>query len=417
MPLHVDYSHEDSVIGQIIMAADSGQGDIVRSAMAEVEPEDFTRHRKAFEAMRKVMSDGELPDSVQLGRQLGQCKELVEAMDATSPVFSVTNVRIMARQLHGQRKQAEFGQAQERAMRTQAKDDFAKAAKLAQEIASGGSESGKVFSMRQVAREVFSHMEQAYSGTLPEHPQTGYPDLDDCLGGLQPGGVTIIAARPGVGKTAFALNIVERACLLKGEPSLFVSCEMTKGELFTRLLAQRTKISLQTLRTGSMKDHDWPKLSEATTALDKAPLTIWDGTAPNLNDITKALDACPGAKLLFVDYIQLCSAISRRDRRDLEIQEVSQGLKAIAKERKLHVVALSQLNRENDSDKPRLSGLRGSGSIEQDADAVLLLSKADDDGYGETSVACDVAKNRHGPLRRVALRWMGGSMRFESVAA
>lgn len=413
--LRADFGAEDSVIGQLIVAADTGQADVVRATMAELEPQDFVRHREAFVAMVEIVAGGELPDTVQLGRKLGQCDALFNALEACEPVFTLANIRIMAKQLASQRKRADLAQAKLQADKTGAGDDFAKVAKIAQELAAGNGSRGKTFSMRQVAKEVFAHLEQAHAGLLPEHPKTGFSEIDDCLGGLQPGGLTIVAARPGVGKTAFALNIAERACVGSHTACLIVSCEMTKGELFTRLLAQLSRIPLHLLRTAQFKDPDWAKISKATMTLDKAPLTIWDGTAPNLNDIAKALDVAGNPKILIVDYLQLCTAIVKRDRNDLEIQEVSQGLKAIAKERQLHVIALSQLNRENDTDRPKLSGLRGSGSIEQDADAVMLLSKSEDQGFGMAEVLCDIAKNRHGPLKRVQLRWLGSSMRFEQA--
>lgn len=412
MTLHVDYSLEDSVIGQLVVAADNGRMDLIREVVSMLDEKDFDRHRDAFKVIARLTTSGIAAGTMEMHQELGMGDKLFAVLEASEHVFTLVNTKIMARQLGSKRRRQELDAAHSKANATGKREDFAAAAKIAAELSGIGESRGNLNHTKAIAKGVFDRLEAAFSGDLPDYPKSGYPDIDECLGGLQPGAVTVVGARPGIGKTSFALNVIERACLGQGVESLVISCEMTKEELFSRLLSQLTRISTHRLRLGRITDGDWPKLAKATDQLTRAPLTIWDGSSPNLVDIEKAVAASGSPKIVVIDYLQLCTSMQPRQTRSLEVGEVSRGLKALAKERKAHFIVLSQLNRAGDGERPTLANLRESGDIEQDADAIMLLSKPGGP-ESDTNVLCDIAKNRHGPTELVTLRWLKQFTRFE----
>jgi len=252
---------------------------------------------------------------------------------------------------------------------------------------------------------------------------TGFKDFDKTTGGLQPGELIIIASRPSMGKTALALNIACHAALHHQKKVAFFSLEMTTRSLILRLLASEAEIDLSTLRTGFLPKHAFDKLSAAGSKLSQAEIRIDDsGTATILEIKAKCrrLKAERGLDLVMVDYLQLASADGRRDRKDLEIAEISRGLKALAKELQLPVVALSQLNRgpeQRDPDKrrPILGDLRESGAIEQDADVIAFIyrdvvykKETEDPNLAELIIA----KQRNGPTGTVKLHFEGRCAHF-----
>lgn len=262
------------------------------------------------------------------------------------------------------------------------------------------------------------------SGDLTGLP-TGFKDVDEMTGGLQPGELIIIAARPSMGKTAFALNIGRNAALDHQKRIAVFSLEMTTRSLILRMLASESSIDFSTLRKGFLARHDYQRLIQAGDKLSEAEVWIDDSGSATILEMkakSRRLHAEGGLDLVIVDYLQLASADGRRDRKDLEIAEISRGLKALAKELHIPVIALSQLNRgpeQRDPDKrrPILGDLRESGAIEQDADVIAFIYR--DVVYNKETedprkAELIIAKQRNGPTGTIFLNFEGRFARFEN---
>ena len=255
---------------------------------------------------------------------------------------------------------------------------------------------------------------------------TGIGLLDNVITGLNRSDLILLAARPGMGKTSFALNIAKHVALKCKRKVAFFSLEMTKEQLASRLLSMEALISGTTLRTGKLSTDEWVRLIEAGDVLSKTNMYLDDTPGINVPEIKAKLRRLKGVDLLIIDYLQLMSASRRIDNRVQEISEITRNLKILAKEFNVPVLTLSQLSRASEQraeHKPQLSDLRDSGSIEQDADIVLFLYREDyyknSEGGSEdadkNSGECIVAKNRHGETRSVPLHWQGEFMRFTAV--
>jgi replicative DNA helicase len=257
--------------------------------------------------------------------------------------------------------------------------------------------------------------------------ETGYKSLDLILQGLQPSSMTIIGARPGTGKTAFALGILIHVGAVVKRPALFFSLEMSRQELAERILASTARIDSSKLRTGDLSDADWNRAHEAFGFLQSARVFIDDNPSLTVMDVRSRARRIKQQQgdlgVVIVDYLQLMSSRGRSENRQVEVSDMSRSLKILARELQCPVIALSQLSRklEDRADKrPVMSDLRESGSLEQDADVVLFLFRPEQ--YGE--VANDkkseaeiiVGKNRNGPTRTAHLTWRGEFARFDNVA-
>jgi replicative DNA helicase len=255
---------------------------------------------------------------------------------------------------------------------------------------------------------------------------TGFADIDRMTSGLQPGDLIIVAGRPSMGKTAFALNVAEHVAIAQGLPVAVFSMEMGAGQLALRMLSSVGRINQQRLRTGRMEDGDWPKLTEAIQKLHEAHLYIDETPALNALELRarsrRLSKMCGSLGLIVIDYLQLMSASGSGENRATEISEISRSLKALAKELQVPVVALSQLNRtvESRTDKrPVMSDLRESGAIEQDADVIFALYR--EEHYNPDTPEKGVAevlilKQRNGPTGRLNLRFAGENTRFDNLA-
>ena len=244
---------------------------------------------------------------------------------------------------------------------------------------------------------------------------SGFKDIDDTLAGMQRSNLLILASRPGVGKTSLALNIAQSLAVKYKRPVGFFSLEMSKEELVDRLLVAQADIDAWRLKTGKLTEDDFTKLSNAMGELAEAPLYIDDTPALSILEMrTKArrLQVEVGIDLLVVDYLQL--ARSRQlENRVQEVSEISQGLKNLARELKIPILAISQLSRaveQRGTRKPQLADLRESGSIEQDSDVVMFLWREDEDNTEK--IILDVAKHRNGPLRSINLFFKGDRIKF-----
>jgi replicative DNA helicase len=279
--------------------------------------------------------------------------------------------------------------------------------------------------LTQVVERIQELFERAHPSDVTGVP-TGFADLDSKTAGLQPGDLIIVAGRPSMGKTAFALNIGEHVAIDNGMPVAVFSMEMGASQLALRLLSSVGRIDQQRLRTGRLQDDDWPKLTAAIQKLHEAQFFIDETPALNAIDLRararRLHRTCGRLGLIIVDYLQLMSATSVGENRATEISEISRSLKALAKELHVPVVALSQLNRtvEQRTDKrPVMSDLRESGAIEQDADVILFIYR--DEVYNPDTTDKGVAeiiigKQRNGPIGRVNLRFGGEFTRFDNLA-
>ncbi len=273
-------------------------------------------------------------------------------------------------------------------------------------------------SVRDTLAESFDRIDELHkSGEGMRGVPTGFPDLDNALAGMQKSNLIVLAARPGVGKTSLAMNIAQYVALQVKRPVGFFSLEMSREELVDRLLVAQADIDAWKLKTGKLSEDDFTKLSNAMGELAEAPLFIDDTPALSILEMrTKArrLQVENGLDFLIVDYLQLARSRNLENRVQ-EVSEISQGLKNLARELKIPVLALSQLSRAVETrggKKPQLADLRESGSIEQDADVVMFLWREDDEN--NENIMLDIAKHRNGPLKSIPLHFRGDRIRFYS---
>ena len=257
---------------------------------------------------------------------------------------------------------------------------------------------------------------------------TGISALDNTITGLNRSDLILLAARPGMGKTSFALNIARYVAVKAKKKIAFFSLEMSKEQLASRLLSTEGLITGTKLRTGKLNDEEWVRLIEAGEILSRTELYLDDTPGITIPEMKAKVRRLRGVDLIIIDYLQLMKSSRRIDNRVQEISEITRNLKIMAKEFNVPVITLSQLSRASEQraeHEPQLSDLRDSGSIEQDADIVLFLYR---EGYYQSTKAgnknpedvdmnsgqCIVAKNRHGETRSVPLHWQGEFMRFTS---
>jgi replicative DNA helicase len=254
---------------------------------------------------------------------------------------------------------------------------------------------------------------------------TGFAELDSLTNGLHPGQLVILAARPALGKSTLGLDICRNASIKHGITSVIFSLEMSRNEIVMRLLSAEAQVSLQHMRSGTMTEADWAKMANKMGVVSEAPLFIDDSPNMTLMEIRakcRRLKQRHNLKLVVVDYLQLMTSGKRVESRQQEVSEFSRSLKLLAKELEVPVIAISQLNRgpEQRQDKrPMLSDLRESGSLEQDADMVVLLHR--EDFYERESPRAGeadfiVAKHRNGPTANITVAFQGHYSRFVDMA-
>ena len=276
--------------------------------------------------------------------------------------------------------------------------------------------------IRDIAVDSIEKIEDIYrsKGKLTGVP-TGFVDFDQKTAGLQKSDLILLAARPSMGKTAFALNIIQNAAIRGNVPTAIFSLEMSREQLVNRMLCSEAMLDAQRLRTGELTDSDWTDLIQAMGPLSQAPIYIDDtpGITPmEVRSKCRRLKVEKGLGLIVIDYLQLMSGNGRTDSRQQEISDISRSLKAIAREMDAPVIALSQLSRacEQRADhRPMLSDLRESGAIEQDADVVAFLYR--DEYYfpkteKKNQAELIIAKQRNGPTGTIDLTWMGQFTKF-----
>lgn len=286
-------------------------------------------------------------------------------------------------------------------------------------------DSGEFVPIRQVVMNAMDRIEAASrnKGSVTGIP-TGFTDLDYRTAGMQPSDLVLIAARPSMGKTAFALNIAQYVAFKRNLPVAIFSLEMSKEQLVNRMFSLESSVDAQKLRTGQLNDQDWERLIESAGVIGKSQLMIDDTPGISVSELRskcRRLKLEQGLSMIIIDYLQLMSGSGRTDSRQQEISDISRSLKAIARELNVPVLALSQLSRaveQRPDHRPMLSDLRESGAIEQDADVVMFIYR--DDYYNHDSDRKGVseiiiAKQRNGPIGTIELAWLPEFTKFANL--
>lgn len=430
-----DLDAERALLGSMLLAQDA-----LGLAVEQIKQDDFydTRHRAVYRVLAKLFDAGSVLDPIIIKRQieeLGLEKE-TGGMDYVAALLqevpSAANVRNyveIVKERSTRRRVLEAATGVGRLVydpTCPTEDVLDRAEQSFYEIADE-EKSGATRHISEVIREVTLYLEKlhnepVYVTGLP----SGFVDLDKLTAGFQPGEFIVIAGRPSMGKTTFALNIVRHMSLEEtaGErmPVLFFSLEMTAEQLAQNLLCSYSKVDASLLRIGRTSKEDYERMIDIKAAeLYEAPVFIDDQPGLTLSEIrsrARRYSRREGIRAVFVDYLQLARQ-PFIESREQQVAEISKGLKGLAKDLRIPVIALSQLNRNPDvrpDKRPALSDLRESGSIEQDADVVVLLHRPD--YYDATArpgeLDVDVAKNRNGPTGMIVLQYARNLMRMES---
>jgi len=295
-------------------------------------------------------------------------------------------------------------------------------------IAESGARGRKGFvPMRTAVKEAFQILHQRYeSKGAVTGLATGFTDLDEMTAGLQPADLIIVAARPSMGKTALAVNMAECAAIKSKKAVAIFSMEMSASQLAFRLISSLGRINQQHLRTGDIQEEEWPRVTSAITLLSEAKIFIDDTPAlspAELRARARRLKREHDLGLIVIDYLQLMQVPGNKENRATEISEISRGLKALAKELNIPVIALSQLNRslEQRTDKrPVMADLRESGAIEQDADVIVFIYRDEyynPDSSDKGTAEIIIGKQRNGPTGTIKLTFLGQYTKFENFSS
>ncbi|MFQ5509155.1 MAG: replicative DNA helicase [Leptospirillia bacterium] len=433
---------EQCVLGAILI-----ENDAILKAMEVMGEDDFYReaHREIFRAMMELNSRNEAIDLLTLTEYLSGVDKLEKVGGAgyvaqlTEQIPTAANIRAHGRLV---RKKAVLrgliNTATEIAARsyqepenTEELLDFAERSMFA---ISEQQLTADFVPVKDILKDSFAVIEKLYERQeLVTGVATGFRKLDEMTAGFQPSDLIIVAGRPSMGKTALAMTMAQKVGVESGVPVAVFSLEMGKEQLLTRMLCSEARVDASKLRTGRFTKSDWPKLTTAAGRLTEAPIFIDDSAALTVYDVrarARRLMAEHGLGLVVVDYLQLMRGSSGPDSREQEISEISRGLKALAKELGVPVVALSQLSRavESRNDKrPLLSDLRESGAIEQDADVVMFIYREEfykncecpEEGICECGrrgrAEVIIGKQRNGPTGTVKLAFLGKYTRFEDL--
>ena len=440
MPQDIDA--EKAVLAAMLLGQDT---EVVEEALMKLSAKEFYRpaHRKIFEAMEELYNKNAPIDQLSLADRLktrgdldavGGKPYIVELGNNTYALANwahhadIVKRAAMLRDLIG-------ASVRITALGYDAPDDLDEVVETSEKLlfdVTNKRVATNFKSMESLVVETFNELQElANTKSRYNGVRTGFKDLDDLFGGLRGGDLVILAARPSVGKTALALNIASRAAQL-GTSVAFFSLEMSATQLVQRVLSTETRINSKKMQTGQMSTQDWVTLVNASDTLSKLQLWVDDTPSASILEVrAKARRQLRGVEpqkgLIIVDYLQLMQPQNTRtESRQVEIAEISRGLKILAKEMDMPIIALSQLSRAVESrqgKRPILSDLRESGAIEQDADIVMFLDRSlsekeaeQEDRPALNTADVIVAKHRNGPTGVVSLAFQSEFTRFDNLA-
>ncbi|MCI3274693.1 replicative DNA helicase [Streptomyces cylindrosporus] len=429
-----DLDAEQSVLGGMLLSKDA-----IADVVEVIKGHDFYKpaHETIFQAILDVYAKGEPADPITIGAELTKRGEINKVGGASylhtlvQTVPTAANAEYYAEIVHERAVLRRLVEAGTRItqMGYAADDDVDEIVNRAQAEIYAVTEqrtSEDYLPLGDIMEGALDEIEAigSRSGEMTGVP-TGFTDLDSLTNGLHPGQMIVIAARPAMGKSTLALDFARAASIKHNLPSVIFSLEMGRNEIAMRLLSAEARVALHHMRSGTMTDEDWTRLARRMPEVSSAPLYIDD--SPNLSMMEirakcRRLKQRNDIKLVIIDYLQLMQSGKRSESRQQEVSDMSRNLKLLAKELEVPVIALSQLNRgpeQRTDKKPQVSDLRESGSIEQDADMVILLHR--EDAYekespraGEADII--VGKHRNGPTATITVAFQGHYSRFVDMA-
>lgn len=424
---------EQSVLGGMMLSKDA-----IADVVEVLRGSDFYKpaHENIYEAIITLYGHGEPADAVTVADELNKRGELnriggapyLHSLISSVPTAAnagfyaeiVAERAVLRRLVEAGTKIAQLGYSQDGEVEGLVNQAQAEVYSVAD-----GRESEDYVQLKEAMDSTVNEIEANGSRAGGVHGvPTGFIEFDELTAGLQPGQMVVIAARPAMGKSTFALDIARSAAIKNNMATVFFSLEMSRNEIAMKILSAEASLNLGDLRRGQLDDDQWAKLATAVGKMDNAPLFIDDSPNMTLMEIrakVRRLKQRNNLKLIVLDYLQLMSSGKKVESRQQEVSEFSRALKLMAKELEVPLIALSQLNRGSEQrtdKKPMVSDLRESGSIEQDADMVILLHR--DDVYdkespraGEADVI--VAKHRNGPTKTIAVAFQGHYSRFANM--
>jgi replicative DNA helicase len=427
-----DVIAEQSVLGGMLLSKDA-----ISDVVEILRERDFYRpaHELIYDAIIDLYGRGEPADPVTVAAELTKRGDLVRAGGAPylhtliSSVPTAANAgyyakiirerAIMRRLVEAGTKIVQLGYTDEGEV-----DDAVDQAQAEVYAVTERREAEDYVQLSELLPAAYDEIEKISSGVVGEGVKTGFKDLDALTNGFHPGNMIVLAARPAVGKSTLGLDIARYASIHKRETSVIFSLEMSRSEITMRMLSAEARVPLNNIRSGQLGEEEWAKMARRMGEISDAPLFIDDSPNLSLMEIrakARRLKQRHNLKLIVIDYLQLMTSGKKVENRQQEVSEFSRQLKLLAKELNVPVVAISQLNRspEQRSDKkPMLSDLRESGSIEQDADVVILLHREDlydsQNRSGEADLI--VAKHRNGPTRTITVSAQLHLARFTDMA-
>jgi replicative DNA helicase len=427
-----DLVAEQGVLGGMLLSKDA-----IADVIETLKERDFYRpaHELIYDAILDLYGRGEPADPVTVSAELTKRGDIARAGGAPylhtliSSVPTAANAgyyarivrdrAVLRRLVEAGTKIVQLGYSEEGEV-----DDVVDAAQAEIYQVTEHRASEDYVQLSELLPATLDEIEAIQNGVAGEGVKSGFKDLDKLTNGFHPGNMIVLAARPAVGKSTLGLDIARNAAIHNGDAAVIFSLEMSRSEITMRMLSAEARVGLNNIRSGSLSDDEWGRLAKRMGEISQAPLFIDDSPNLSLMEIrakARRLKQRHNLKIIVIDYLQLMTSGKRVENRQQEVSEFSRNLKLLAKELEVPIIAISQLNRspEQRADKkPMLSDLRESGSIEQDADVVILLHR--DDLYdnqnrsGEADLI--VAKHRNGPTRTITVSAQLHFARFTDMA-
>ena len=427
-----DLVAEQSVLGGMLLSKDA-----IADVVEIIKERDFYRpaHELIYDAILDLYGRGDPADPVTVVAELTKrgdiaragCAPYLHTLISSVPTAAnagyyariVRDRAILRRLVEAGTKIVQLGYSEEGDV-----DDAVDSAQAEVYQVTESRMSEDYIQLSQLLPAALDEIEAISAGVTREGVMTGFKDLDALTNGFHAGNMVVLAARPGVGKSTLGLDIARHASIKNGDTSVIFSLEMSRSEITMRMLSAEARVGLNNIRSGSLSDEEWGRLAKRMGEISEAPLFIDDSANLSLMEIrakARRLKQRHNLKLIVIDYLQLMTSGKKVENRQQEVSEFSRNLKLLAKELNVPIIAISQLNRspEQRSDKkPMLSDLRESGSIEQDADVVILLHR--DEMYDSQSRSGEadliVAKHRNGQTRTITVAAQLHFARFADMA-